>query len=76
MFEGFGVSRARSTVHNWVQEDALDPWGGCSSENVALDEPIVKIDGEQFWVVGAVAPRHRRDVSHGRFKYTKPVCQV
>jgi transposase-like protein len=58
--ERFGVSRARSTIHNWVQKADLEPRGGCSPDKVALDETVVKIDGEQFWLVGAVDPATNR----------------
>lgn len=36
--EGFGVDRARSTVHNWVQKAELQPAGGRQPEFVAVDE--------------------------------------
>jgi transposase-like protein len=30
--EQFGISRAKSTVHNWVQKADLEPRGGCKPE--------------------------------------------
>ena len=65
--ERFGVSRARSTIHNWVLKADLEPRGGCSPEKVALDETVVKIDGEQFWLVGAVEPSTNRILHVGLY---------
>jgi putative transposase len=39
-----------------VQKAGLEPRGGCSPEIVALDETVIKIDGEQVWLAGAVVP--------------------
>lgn len=54
ILDGFGVSRDRSTVHNWVQEANLEPRGGRDSEKIAFDETVVKVNDEQFWLVAAV----------------------
>jgi len=54
--ERFGIERARSTIHNWVQKADLEPREGCNPEQVALDETVVKVDGERFWLYGAVDP--------------------
>jgi putative transposase len=62
-----GVSRARSTVHNWVQKADLIPRGGCEPDKVALDETVVKIDGEQFWFIAAVVPDTNRILHAGLY---------
>jgi putative transposase len=54
--DSFGISRARSTVHNWVQKADLEPRGGRDPDKIALDETVVKVNGEQFWLVAAVEP--------------------
>ena len=54
--ENFGVSRAKSTVHNWVQKAQLEPLGGWEPDLIALDETVVKIDGERYWLYMAVEP--------------------
>jgi putative transposase len=52
----FGVSRARSTVHNWVHKADLEPKSRRDPAKVALDERFVKVNGEQFLLVAAVKP--------------------
>ncbi|GAA0293404.1 DDE-type integrase/transposase/recombinase [Halarchaeum salinum] len=52
----FGVDRARSTVHNWVQKADLQPSGGKNSDHVAVDETVIQINGQQYWLYDAVDP--------------------
>jgi transposase-like protein len=65
--EQFGISRAKSTVHNWVQKADLEPRGGCEPEQVALDETVVKVEGEQYWFVAAVEPSTNRILHAGLY---------
>ena len=54
VLDSFGIDRARSTVHNWVQKADLEPEAGRDPDMIALDETVVKIEGERFWVYSAV----------------------
>lgn len=58
--EGGGVGKGwypgPPTVHNWVQKADLEPRGSRDSENIALDETVVKVNGERFWLVAAGGP--------------------
>lgn len=56
VLEKLGINRARSTVHNWVQKSNLEPEGGRDPAKVALDETVVKVNGERYWLYGAVDP--------------------
>ena len=56
ILEEFGIDRSPSTIHNWVKKADLEPRGGRSPEKVALDETIIKVDGERFWFFAAVDP--------------------
>jgi transposase-like protein len=56
VLEIFGVERARSTVHNWVHKAELQPEDGQSPDQVAVDETVIWIDGEQYWLYAAVDP--------------------
>jgi transposase-like protein len=56
ILDKFGVNRARSTVHNWVQKADLEPRGGRDPAKIALDETVVKVNGVRFWLVAAVEP--------------------
>jgi len=46
--EVFGVSRARSTIHNWVHKADLQPETGRSPDHVAVDETVIRIDDQQY----------------------------
>ncbi|QCS44704.1 IS6 family transposase [Natrinema versiforme] len=50
----FGVKRARSTVHNWVYKADLQPEDGCSPDHVAVDETVIRLNDEQYWLYAAV----------------------
>ena len=41
-----GVSRARSTVHNWVHKAELQPESGRSPGNVVVDETLIRLNDE------------------------------
>jgi transposase-like protein len=56
VLDSFGVSRARSTVHNWVQKADLEPRGGRDPAKIALDETVVNVNGDRYWLVAAVNP--------------------
>src|SRR6056297_328059 len=56
ILEMFGVERARSTVHNWVHKAELQPESGRSPDHVAVDETVIRIDDEQYWLYAAVDP--------------------
>ncbi len=56
VLEIFGVERARSTVHNWVHKAELQPESGRSPDQVAVDETVIRIDDEQYWLYAAVDP--------------------
>ena len=54
ILDRFGVNRARSTVHNWVQKADLEPRGGRAPAQIALDETVVKVNGDRFWLIAAI----------------------
>jgi len=43
-----------------VQKADLQPAAGCSPEQVVLDETVVKIDEERYWLYAAVVPDTNR----------------
>jgi putative transposase len=55
IIELFGVERARSTVHNWVHKAELQPEDGRSPDLVAVDETVIRLNDEQYWLYAAVA---------------------
>lgn len=50
----FRIDRCRSTVHTRVQKADLELQDGHDPAKIALDETVVKVDGERFWLVAAV----------------------
>jgi transposase-like protein len=48
------VAPCRTTVHNWVQKAGLEPSGGCAPEQMALEETVIKVNGERFWIYAPV----------------------
>jgi len=54
--EIFGVERVRSTVHNWVHKADLQPEDGQKPDHVAVDETVIRLNDEQYWLYAAVDP--------------------
>ena len=52
----FGVRRARSTVHNWIHKPDLQPTSGKIPDHVAVDETVIQLNDEQYWLYAAVDP--------------------
>jgi putative transposase len=44
ILEIFGVSRAQSTIHNWVLKAGLQPESGRSPDHVAVDETVTRLN--------------------------------
>jgi len=53
---GLGVDRARSTVHNWVQKAGLQPQDGKEPNHVSVDETVIQLNDQRFWLYAAVDP--------------------
>ena len=56
IIEIFGVERARSTVHNWVHKAGLQLQDGQRPDHVAVDETVIRLNDEQYWLYAAVDP--------------------
>jgi transposase-like protein len=56
IIEIFGIGRARLTVHNWVRKADLQPESGRYPDHVAVDETVIQLDDEQYWLYAAVDP--------------------
>lgn len=42
--------RSRKAIHNWVQNTDLQPDGGKGSNQLALDESVIHINNQQYWL--------------------------
>ncbi|AGB30226.1 transposase [Natrinema pellirubrum DSM 15624] len=60
ILERLGVERCRSTVHNWVQKADLQPLDGANPDHVAVDETVIQLNDERFWLYAAVDPATNR----------------
>jgi len=69
ILEIFGVERARSTVHNWVHKADLQPEDGRSPDHVAVDETVIRLNDEQYWLYAAVDPKTNK-LLHTQLKPT------
>jgi len=70
ILEIFGVERARSTVHNWVHKADLQPEDEHSPDHVAVDETVIRLNDEQYWLYAAVDP-DTNEVLHTALEPTK-----
>src|SRR6056297_3039175 len=68
--EVFGVQRARSTVHNWVHKADLQPQDGQQPDHVAVDETVIQLNDEQYWLYAAVDPE-TNELLHTKLKPTR-----
>ena len=56
ILEIFDIKRARSTVHSWVHKADLQPEAGRSPGHIAVDEAVIRLNDEQYWLNAAVDP--------------------
>ena len=70
VLELFGVDRVKSTVHNWVHKADLQPEDGRSPDHVALDETVIRLDDEQYWLYAAVDPE-TNELLHTKLEPTR-----
>jgi putative transposase len=57
LLEGLGVQRSRKAIHDWVQKADLQPESGKSPNQIALDETVIRINDQQFWLYAAADPQ-------------------
>ena len=55
--ENLGVRRSRTAIHNRVQKADLQPTGTRSLNYVALDETVIQLGTERYWLYAAVDPQ-------------------
>ena len=65
LLEELGVERSRKAIHDWVQKADLQPAEGRSPNHVAIDETVIRINDQQFWLYAAADPE-TNDLLHLR----------
>ena len=56
VLERLGVERSRTAIHNWVQKADLQPTGTHASNQVAVDETVIRVGDKRYWLYAAVDP--------------------
>ena len=51
-----GVQRSRKAVHDWVHKADLQPTSGKAPNQVAVDETVIRINDQQYWLYAAADP--------------------
>jgi len=54
--EKFGVDRSRKAVHDWVQKADLQPTSDTAPNQIAVDETVIQINDQQYWLYAAANP--------------------
>ena len=76
LLDELGIDRSRTAVHNWVQKVDLQPAGGESPDQVAVDQKSIRVNDEEYWLYAAVDPETNR-ILHSRLfpTYTIPIAR-
>jgi putative transposase len=56
ILEELGVERSRKAIHDWVQKADLQPSEGRNPNHVAVDETVIRVNDQQFWLYAAADP--------------------
>jgi putative transposase len=56
LLEDWGIQRSRTAIHNWVQKADLQPAAGASPDHAAVDQKLIRLNDEQYWLYAAVDP--------------------
>jgi len=70
ILELFGVERAGPTVHNWVHKADLQPEDSRSPDHVAVDETVIRLNDEHYWLYAAVDPE-TNELLHTKLEPTR-----
>ena len=55
-----GVQRSHVAVHNWVHKADLQSVSTVSADQLAVDEKVIRINGDDYWLYGAVDPKRTK----------------
>ncbi|ELZ16935.1 transposase [Natrinema thermotolerans DSM 11552] len=53
----FGVKRSRKAVQDWIHKCDLQSATDASPNHVVLDETVIRIDNQQYWLYASVGPK-------------------
>ena len=52
-----GVQRSHVAIHKWVHKADLQPVSTVTADQLAVDEKMIRINGQEFWLYGAIDPQ-------------------
>ena len=53
VLDELGVQRSRKAVHDWAHKADLQPTNGNAPNQVAVDETVIRINSQQYWLSAA-----------------------
>ncbi|SMP12551.1 putative transposase [Halobellus salinus] len=56
VLEELGVERSRKAIHDWIQKANLQPTERRNPNHVAVDETVIRINDQQFWLYAPADP--------------------
>jgi len=59
----FGIDRSHVAVHNWVPKSDLQPISIVSEDQLVVDEKMIRLHDQKFWLYGAVDP-YTNEIRH------------
>jgi len=65
-----GVQRSHVAVHNWVHEADLQPLSTATTDQLTVDEKVIRINGDDYWLYGAVDPETNKILQFRLFPTT------
>jgi transposase-like protein len=69
-FDELGVQRSHVAVHNWVHKADLQPLSTVTADQLAVDEKVIRINGDDYWLYGAVDPETNKILQFRLFPTT------
>jgi len=52
-----GVERSHVAIHEWVHKADLQPISTVTADQLVVDEKMIRLHGQKYWLYGAVDPQ-------------------
>jgi putative transposase len=72
ILEELGVERSRKALYDWVQKADLQPAESRTPNHIAVDETVIRINNQQFWLYTAADPETNELLHCGCFPQQRP----
>ena len=56
ILDKLGAHRSYVAIHDWVHKADLQPVSTISSDQLAVDEKVIRVNGDDYWLYGAIDP--------------------